>query len=406
MTTYNFTTSLTNPPTRGHSIRWGAFIAGGLLLLLGDLASADDWPFARGGLDSTGVAASKLPSELEVLWTYRAEESSWEATPVVQGGIAYLGDVDGTVHAVRIADGTPVWTKTFEESGFVSPAAIAGELLYVGDLFGTLRALDIDDGTEKWSATLAAEVMAGPLVYEGELLVTTEGGTFTSFNATTGAQTWEYVIDAPLRCTPTVVDGKAMLAGCDGKLHIIDLKTGKAVGSVAIDGPTGSTPAARDNRIYFGTEQGTFYAIETGENPSIAWQFQDRRRKQGIRTTAAVNDTLAVFGSQGRAAFALELATGAPKWTFATRSRVESSPVIAGDVVVVATQRGKLHLVDLETGQSVWEDDFGGGFVASGVVVDGVLLMANTDGTLYSLGKKGAAAAPQKSEEPSPKASE
>lgn len=387
MITCNFTTL----PTSGIALhRWALALAGSLLLCIGSVATADDWPFARGGIDSTGVAATPLPTELEVLWTYQAPESSWEATPVVQGGIAYLGDVDGTVHAVRVDDGKPVWTQKFEESGFASPAAIAGELLYVGDLFGTLRALDIGDGTEKWSATLAAEVMAGPLVHEGQLLVTTEGGTFTSFDATTGDVTWEYVIDAPLRCSPTVVDGKAMLAGCDGKLHMIDLKGGKAVGSVAIDGPTGSTPAARGSRIYFGTEQGTFFAIETGEQPDVAWQFQDRRRKQGIRTAAAVNDKLAVFGSQGKAAFAVDLATGDPKWTFPTRSRVESSPVIAGEVVVVATQRGKLYLIDLETGGAVWEDDFGGGFIGSGVVVDGVLLIGNTDGTLYCFGKKGA----------------
>ena len=355
-------------------------------------ALAEDWLFARGGIDSTGVAASELPEAPEVLWRYEVKESGFEAAVVVKDGIAYLGDVDGTFHAVNIDTGKAVWTKAFDDSGFLSPAAIEGDHLFVGDYNGVLYCLALADGAIRWQVELAAEVMAGPLVNNGKVLVTTEGGTFTVHDAATGEKQGEFIIDAPLRCMPTVVGGLAMLAGCDGKLHAIDITTAKEVDSVEIDGPTGSTAAAIDKLVYFGTEEGTFYAIDTAASPpKVLWTFADKRRKQGIRTAAAVNDTVAVFGSQGKAVFAVKLATGEPAWTFPTRTRVESSPLIAGKYAIAATQRGKLFMIDLATGNEAWQYDAGGNFLASPVVVDGKLLIANSDrsaGTLYCFGSK------------------
>ncbi len=356
-------------------------------VLLASAARAEDWLFARGNLESTGIAPSAIASSPQELWRYEVEEGSFEATAVVNAGVIYIGDVDGTFHAIDLATGDAVWTKTFDDTGFLSAAAIDGDRLFVGDYNGVLRCLTLADGEEVWHAELKAEVMAGPLVSSDTVLVTTEAGTFTLHDRDSGEQTGEFVIDAPLRCSPTIVGGRAMLAGCDGKLHAIDIKAAKEVDAVEIDGPTGSTPAARGSMIYFGTEQGTFYAIDTAKSPpEIVWTFADPRRRQGIRTAASVTDALAVFGSQGKAVYAVDLTTGEPNWTFPTRTRVESSPLVSGKHVIAATQRGRLHLIDLESGEAVWDYEAGGNFVASPVVVDEKLIIGNTDGTLYCFG--------------------
>jgi outer membrane protein assembly factor BamB len=95
-----------------------------------------------------------------------------------------------------------------------------------------------------------------------------------------------------------------------------------------------------------------------------------------------------VFGSQGKAIYALDPKRSDEKWTIPTRSRVESSPVIAGDLAIAATTAGKLYLIDVVSGEVKYENDFGGSFVASPAVVDGRILLGNTDGTLYCFGAK------------------
>src|SRR5690606_38798396 len=107
-----------------------------------------------------------------------------------------------------------------------------------------------------------------------------------------------------------------------------------------------------------------------------------------IRTAAALGDEVVVYGTQAKAAYGLDLASGKQVWIFPTRTRAESSPVVAGGLAVVATQRGKLSLVDLADGKEEWEFDAGGGFLAAAVVVDGKLVIGNTDGKLYAFGAK------------------
>ncbi|MEM8864587.1 MAG: PQQ-binding-like beta-propeller repeat protein, partial [Planctomycetota bacterium] len=102
---------------------------------------AENWPVSRGDTAATGVSETVLPDSLDVRWKYVAPDSPFEAEPVVAGGIVYIGDADGTVHAIRLDDGEGVWKKQFAESGFTAAGAIANQRFYVGDIYGVVRCL-------------------------------------------------------------------------------------------------------------------------------------------------------------------------------------------------------------------------------------------------------------------------
>ncbi len=360
--------------------------------VLGSIALAEDWPVVRGNTLGTGVASGELPEKLELLWKYPSEkDGGFQATAVVVGGIIYVGDDVGTFHAVRLSDGQPVWTKKFDDSGFDAGAAFDKDRLYVGDMTGIFRCLAIADGEEKWQANLDAEIHAGATPLGTSILVTSEAGTLTSLSMVDGTQQWPpFHIEAPLRCTPTVSGGRAMLAGCDSLLHIIDVADGHEVATVKIDAPTGSTAAMLGERVYFGTEGGTFFAIDVpaspDKEPEVAWTYRDPERGQSIRSAAAVTDKFVVYGSQAKAIYCLDATTGDFKWKVPTRTRVDSSPVIAGERVIAATTGGKLYVLDLASGKELWSYDAGGSFAASPAIVDGRILIGNTNGTLYCFG--------------------
>lgn len=361
---------------------------------IASVAWADDWPVVRGDILGSGVAAKPLPDELDVVWTYRAgEDAGFDATAVVADGVIYVGDNAGTFHAVRLADGTAVWTKQFEDSSFAAGAAVDNNRVYAGDLNGIIHCLSTADGQEQWAANIEAEVYAGPTPHGEDVLFTCEAGMLACFNAADGRPRWQpFHIDAPLRCSPTIANGRLMLAGCDSLLHVIDAQNGKEIATVKIDGPTGATAAMRDDRVYFGTEGGTFFAIDVpaggGKQPGVAWSFRDPPRNQPIRTAAAVTDRIVVFGTQGKAIYGLDPASGKQKWKLPTRTRVESSPVIAGDRVVAATAGGIVYLLDTATSEPKWQYEAGGSFTASPAVVDGRIILGNGNGTLYCFGAK------------------
>ncbi len=346
-----------------------------------------DWPLVRGDAMASGAVKQSLPEKLELLWEFSAEESGFEGAALLVDGIVYLGDVDGTFYALRLTDGTVLWKQHFDETGFLAAAAVVEDRIFVGDFNGVVRALQADSGKELWSYTASAEFYAAPNVVENQVLVTTEAGELLSLDADVGKLNWKFQIDAPLRCWPTVVGGRVLLAGCDERLHVVDILSGKEVEGLDIDGPTGSTPAVVGGNVLFGTEQGTFYSIAT-QPISIAWQYRDPKQSRAIRTAAAVNDRTVVYGTRGKQVYALDPASGKLQWKFAVRSSVESSPIIAGDRVYVATKRGRIYALDIATGKETWQFEAGGGFLASPSVSEGKLVLGNTDGTLYCLGEK------------------
>ena len=76
-------------------------------------ASAGDWPLFRGNSKSTGVAKSKLPDKLDILWKHEVKKGAFESAPVVIESdgkrTVYIGDLDGTLLALDLETGKPAW---------------------------------------------------------------------------------------------------------------------------------------------------------------------------------------------------------------------------------------------------------------------------------------------------------
>src|SRR5262245_22595299 len=84
------------------------------LALCAILQSADDapariavpteqsWPVYRGDAQARGIAAAKLPDKLDMLWKMTVPSGAFEATPVIEGGVVYVPDMDGKVFALNL----------------------------------------------------------------------------------------------------------------------------------------------------------------------------------------------------------------------------------------------------------------------------------------------------------------
>ena len=75
----------------------------------------------------------------------------------------------------------------------------------------------------------------------------------------------------------------------------------------------------------------------------------------------------------------------AAKWTFKTRGKVVSSPVVADGIVYVGSNDRFLYAIDAETGAQKWRFAAGGGVSSSPAVADGVAYFASIDGFFYAV---------------------
>lgn len=349
-----------------------------------------DWPVFRGNAQSTGVAVSEVPEKLELVWKYTVEKGSFDSTPVIVAGVVYIGDMDGTFYAIDLSTGNERWKfiNPAEKAGFKAAAAVRDGLVYVGDIDGNLYCLDIKNGEKKWSAQSDGEIDASANFHRGNVLFGSQDATLYCLDAKTGEQQWKHTIGDQIRCSPTVIEDHCFLAGCDQKLHVIDLAHGEETGVIEIGAPTGTTPAADGDLIYFGTEGDTFFCINW-KKPEEVWRWQDKSRSLPIRSSAALTKSAVIFGGQDKIVRAIEPKFGERLWDFATKGRVDGSPVVVGQRVFVGSADGRIYGLDLKSGAKVWEYEAGGAFVGSPAVADGRLLIANSkDGVIYCFGEK------------------
>ena len=371
-----------------------------------ETAPADAWPLARGTRAGTGRSAAVLQLPLAEAWQREFEKTAFGAVPVIADGTIYLGDLDGTFHALALADGATKWSFKAEAAGFPSAAAISPDpalpLVIVGDDTGVVRAFDQGSGKVVWEYETDGEISGGPTMLSTadghRVLVGSQDASLSCLNLADGKPVWKHSIADQIRCSPvvarTAAGDRVFIAGCDGKLHVIDAATGEERAAVPIDGPTGTTPAALGDRVFFGTEGGTFFAIDFLE-AATAWRAAPAAAGQAYRSSAALADGLVIVGSRGRAVEAFTAADGTRAWRRPMRGRVDASPVIVGitdarhgdaaprPAAIVADAAGKIMVLDAAAGETRWEFDAGNGFGAGAAVAAGRVVIAADDGTVW-----------------------
>ncbi len=292
---------------------------------------------------ATDVATSTLPETLDVLWTFSSEQHGFEATAVIADGLVYVGSLDGNFYVLNLEDGKEKW-RYHTELGFSArrPSTMAA----------------YSSAMPTASSTVSRPPPANRCGPPRQTPRSTPGRTSTRTRCSSVPRTprsiatkrpadklvWKYAIGDQIRCSPTIVDGKAFLAGCDAKLHIVDLEKGEATATVEIDAPTGSTPAVGGTRVFFGTEGSSFFGIDW-QQAKVIWNMKSPRNMP-FRSSAAVTDEEVIFGGRDKQIYALDPADGHELWKFATRSRVDSSPVVVGQRVFVGSSDGRLYALD------------------------------------------------------------
>ncbi|MCA9080670.1 MAG: PQQ-like beta-propeller repeat protein, partial [Planctomycetaceae bacterium] len=105
------------------------------------------------------------------------------------------------------------------------------------------------------------------------------------------------------------------------------------------------------------------------------WEYSAPKRQQRIQSSPAVTDELVVIGSRDKHLHAIDRKTGTLRWQFATRSGIDGSPVITGDRVFFGSGDKNLYCLALSSGEELWRHNAGQGFTGSPAVAGGRLVI-------------------------------
>jgi eukaryotic-like serine/threonine-protein kinase len=358
--------------------------AGVWLSAAAEPAAQGEWAQFRGNPQLTGVAASSLPANLKLLWTYEAGDSI-ESSAAIAGGAVYVGSQTADLISIELETGKLRWKYHVQEGIEESSPAVRDGMVCVGDLGGTLHAVNAADGKGLWKLQTGAEVKSSPVIVGDRLLVGSYDGNLYCVTARTGAVIWKYRTTNYVHCTPAVSEGLTFIASCDEMFRAIRISDGKEMFQVPTGGYNAASPSIVGKAAYFGTFNNEVLGVSLTSH-RILWRYEHPERHFPFYSSAAAADGKVVIGGRDKIVHCLDAKTGKMIWTFTTTARVDSSPAIAGGRVYVGSNDGRLDTLEPAGGQKWSEFNAGAPLSASPAIAAAKLVIGSQDGKLYCLG--------------------
>jgi len=345
-------------------------------ILLGAVAaalSAHAQSMFRGDPTHSGMTTEKAPRQFHrVKWKFPTGDRII-SSPVAQGNVLYFGGDDGNIYAVDSETGRQIWKRTTGGPAPCTPA-IANGIVYAGSYDGKFYALSAQTGAIKWK-----------FATEGERRFEAKGLNGLQPKNQTMADQYDVFLSSPV-----VVQGAVYFGSGDGNLYALDAATGQLKWKFKTGDVVHASPAYADGVLFVGSWDSYFYAVDAATGKE-KWRFHGGEdplihNQVGFQSSATVVDGVVYVGCRDSNLYALEAATGKEKWKFFNElSWVITSPAIVQNKVVFATSDSSLfHIADAGTGKSLLKQQAKAFMFSSPVVAGDVVLIGVMNGTLQA----------------------
>jgi polyvinyl alcohol dehydrogenase (cytochrome) len=361
------------------------------------------------GFSATSAITASNVSALAPAWSFQAGDLV-TGTPIVSGGVVYIGSWDGRMYALRETDGSLIWSydggtinqleRCSISYGIDSTAALSGGRLYFGNGLAQLHALNAANGQLIWRTQLGDpnignHIWGSPVVFDGKVYVGLAShcvnpcvqGRLMCVDAGTGRVLWSFAA-APEGSTGGAVWSSAAV---DAARRLVYVGTGNyctgvdthSTEVVALNADTGALvwvfrriPLGDKNNLDFGASPVLF---DIGNTPALAIPSKDGHCYALNRATGElIWDTVVTDGSTiggiisspaaayGRIYFgatvltrtgkvvALDQRDGRIVWEVTQSSKVFGAAAVGGGVTFIGGFDGRLHAYDASTGAELW----------------------------------------------------
>lgn len=324
--------------------------------------------FRNGAILSDGMLIAGADNKLIYAVEAKSGASKWQyvsqeailGSPVVVGGIVIFALSDNSLMALKAADGTPAWRapQRINEGLMGSIAAHSGSVLVCTQ---TSEMLSIDVATTRlnWRtrfSTLGGDVR--PVVY-GDQVFINSGEFLVCLSALNGRQRWSANTQAPLTRNPAVSPAGVFVTTREGTGMLFDLN-GRPLNKPAP--PAGSTAPVTQMR--------------RNEIDLESQALVDPRIFDGFVAIPTANGALNVIDmkSVGLVWSYVPRPINRPKLGDTTAQdfvQAASSPVLAGNTLLMLTRDGSVFAFDRDSGVDLTSPDVQMLFPNSGEQVSG-----------------------------------
>ena len=305
-------------------------------------------------------------------------------SPVIYDSEVYIGTASGYFYALKAGRGRKIWQRRLA-SGIYSEPVVEGEHIYVADRKGIVYSLERKTGKIEWQVEAGAEISARPVVTTDTIYFATTLKQIVAIDKEGHGKKWQTAKIGPIpqmtikgSSAPVLYEGHIYVGYADGIFVSYKVETGdiawvrqlsnKGARFTDID----ATPVINDGVIYIPTADGKTYALRASDG-DIIWTID----KGGPNDLALENGFLFVSG--GGKLSSVKADTGTLVWEQKFDEPEISAPAVKDGLIVIASTKDKIYVVDAATGEIKFKRFLGKGAFGKPVLVgDTVYIMTNS----------------------------
>ncbi|MCE5238176.1 PQQ-binding-like beta-propeller repeat protein [bacterium] len=366
-----------------------------LMLLAITPLPAEDWPtLHRDGARSGVSGETWAPRNLQVAWSVAADEESVDASPAVVGGRVFVGTAGGAVVCLSAADGAIVWRAQTGGAVMSSPA-VAGDRLFVGSADRCLYAFSLADGKRLWTVRTRGAVVASPLVVGDRVYCGSMDGTFRCLSAADGKELWRTREQGGVSAGAASAGDLVYLGDEAGNVVARAGSDGKAAWSTKVAGGIVAAPCVVGEQLIVPVMSPTALSppeircllVLDRHTGNEVWSC---KRASSVMHTPVCDGTNVYFAVvsgylSDTELLALRLSDGVEMWKRRLGGVADSSPVLAGGVLLLGTHDANFCVVDKDTGTITQALAMEGKMFSSPALVDGHLYIGVQGGRVVCL---------------------
>ena len=285
------------------------------------------------------------------------------------GSVASAGDVNG--------DGTD--DLIIGAEGYNSHTGRV--YIYFGSSDGNVYALDAATGDIKWEFPTEDKIWSSPIIEDGVLYVGSFDKKLYALDAATGSKKWEpFETEGVIVSNPIIDNSTIYFGSFDRHTYAVSAADGRLKWEFSAEGAVATTPLVHDNTVYFGSLDRYLYAVDARDG-SLRWKFMG---ENWFWAKPVVYDGVIYAGNLDGKVYALDAKKGPDEvGEFNLGSAVSSSPVVANNSIVFASQQGMIYAIDAGSNQlkqlAELEENIYGPLTAS----EGIVYIHTQDLTLH-----------------------
>lgn len=363
-----------------------------------DGGSSSDWPTFQYDRANSGYSprATGPKGAVNERWSVDLGHGI-RSSPAIWNGTVYVGAGD-RFYALDLADGSERWSVDADGPVDASPAVVEGLAFFNSDP-GTIYAVDADTGAVQWETATGRAIppetprTSSPTVVDGSVHVGLHLGGVWSFERSTGDERWRTEVGgAVIGAAPAVGDGTLYTGHTNGEIVAVDTDGGDVRWRTPLAEFVTCPPTVSDGRVYVGASDGVVYELSAGDG-AVERTFETEfdpdlpgAPMRKINSSPAIAGDALVVGSNDYHAYAWDLDTGERRWRFRVGGRCYTAPAITDGVAYVGGIGGVVHGLDVRTGEQLWSFQADGEVRdSSPAVVDDALCFGVSSGRLYTL---------------------